>query len=344
MGVVTRTDSKYFWLTLERKGQRPIREATRILARASSPQQAKENRRLAEQIYSIRMSELARGRHGLTDRPSITFTAYADWYRDHVSIHKRAHEREKSMLRTAVRFFGKTPLQFVDRPLVQEYLTKRRRTVKPATVNRELDVLKHLLASAVPQYLEASPLVGMKRLRARSGAIRVLSRGEERRLLKVADAELGAFLVLALTTLMRLGDLVSLKWAHIRATHIEVVDPKTAPYKAVLATRARRALKRLPRSAPWVFPGFHAGKGARAAENSLIRAFVTACETADVPYGRAVGGVTVHSLRHTGATRAIAAGHSLRAVQLLGGWSDIRSVMRYTHPADRELAAAAESI
>jgi integrase len=46
--------------------------------------------------------------------------------------------------------------------------------------------------------------------------------------------------------------------------------------------------------------------------------------------------VTFHSLRHTGATRAIQAGATLRDLQALGGWRDIKSVMRYTRPTTED--------
>ena len=66
--------------------------------------------------------------------------------------------------------------------------------------------------------------------------------------------------------------------------------------------------------------------------------FKAGCAAAGIPHGRP-DGVTFHSLRHTGATRAIAAGATLRDLQALGGWRDLKSVMRYTRPtsADRSL-------
>jgi integrase-like protein len=42
--------------------------------------------------------------------------------------------------------------------------------------------------------------------------------------------------------------------------------------------------------------------------------------------------------RHTGATVMVANGVSLRAVQAIGGWSNLRMVERYAHVDDAELA------
>jgi hypothetical protein len=60
MGAYKRRDSKYWWLCLERKEQKPIRESTKIPVAGASTAQTAENRRLAEELYSRRMAELFR--------------------------------------------------------------------------------------------------------------------------------------------------------------------------------------------------------------------------------------------------------------------------------------------
>ncbi len=42
-------------------------------------------------------------------------------------------------------------------------------------------------------------------------------------------------------------------------------------------------------------------------------------------------GVTWHALRHTFASRLVAAGVDLRTVQELGGWRTLSMVQRYAH-------------
>jgi site-specific recombinase XerD len=44
--------------------------------------------------------------------------------------------------------------------------------------------------------------------------------------------------------------------------------------------------------------------------------------------------------RHTGATIMNRNGVSLRAIQMIGGWSTLRMVERYAHVDDAELARA----
>lgn len=59
MGVFKRPESPYYWVYLERRGLRGIREKTMIPCRHNNPHMTKELRRQAEEYYLQRMSELA---------------------------------------------------------------------------------------------------------------------------------------------------------------------------------------------------------------------------------------------------------------------------------------------
>ena len=55
-------------------------------------------------------------------------------------------------------------------------------------------------------------------------------------------------------------------------------------------------------------------------------------------------GVSLHTLRHTFASRLVMAGVDLRTVQELGGWSDLSMVMRYAHLGPGHKSQAVEVI
>jgi integrase len=334
VGVVTRKDSRYFWVNLERKGQPPIREATRIVCKGLPAGQLKEHRRLAEQVYHARMADLARQRVGLpTEHQRATFRYFVAWYLKHITSTKRSKVREASMLRRLVEHFGGWALDRIDQPAAREYLTKRVKSVQPSTANRELDVLKSVLSAAVPKYLPANPLAGMKRLHARRAAPPVLSHVDELRLLNLLPPADGALIIAAVDTLVRLSDLCKLQWAQDHGGWLEIHDPKVAPYRVPVSTRLRAALDALPRSGRYVFGG-----STPARQANVTRMFRFACFELGIAYGRP-DGVTWHALRHTGATRAIAAGATVRDLMALGGWADFKSVTRYTRPTgvDRDL-------
>lgn len=326
MAVVTRKDSLYFWMNLERPGLPPLRESTRVLAKGVAPPILAENRALAQKIYNARMGDLARQRHGLVlEHPRATFRAYADWYVDHVTAAKRTAGRERSAITHLVGFFGRYTVDVIDKDLAREYMTARKRLVKASTVNRELDVLKSMLGAAVPKYVAANPLLGLRRLRARSPEAHVLSYDDEAALLEVMAPPDQAVLICGLDALLRLSDIVTLRWTQDRGEYFDIFDPKAEPYRPPISTRLRAALDGLERKGARVFHHL-------SDQNAAIRMFADACTRAKIPHGRP-DGVTFHSLRHTGATRAASVpGMDPRKLMALGGWRDIKSVMRYLHP------------
>lgn len=325
------------------------RESTGVPRHGGSPAQDKELKRQATDIYAARTATAAKHRAGLiTTRPAITLKAYVAWYDTHIASHRRGYTRDKSILGNLVRDLGgKTLLQDIDVPRVREWMTARSKAVKPGTVNRELDVLKSLLVSAVPTYLEHAPLGDVRRFRVVETEPRILTFEEEARLLAVADDEGRALIIVALDTLMRLSNIAHLQWPQVKWTPGVIVplNAKVSHDKVPITTRMREALQALPKDGPWVFASLHRkGKGKTAAKNRVIRLFDALCQQAGIPHSRAADGMTFHGLRHTGATRALQNGASVRTVMKLGGWKDIRSVLRYTHAADSDVQWAAESI
>ncbi len=55
-------------------------------------------------------------------------------------------------------------------------------------------------------------------------------------------------------------------------------------------------------------------------------------------------GVSLHTLRHTFASRLVQAGVDLRTVQELGGWSDLSMVQRYAHVGPSQKTEAVRRI
>ena len=344
MGVYTRRDSQYFWLWLGRHDGAKLQERTRVRVDAPTPRHRRENRQLAEEIYHKRMTELAREDHGLAGRKTqIGFSAYADWYQEHVSIHKRGHTREVEILKVLRAAFGASHLAAITKERVIEWRTARRETVAPATVNRELDVLKHMLVTAVPQYLTRSPIVGLTRLRVPKSEPKLLSRPDEAKLLEQLGPADRALIIMALDTLMRLSDIVNLKRAQDHRGYITVVDPKVTQYRVPVSKRLRRALDQLPKNGPYFFSHHRGAKNQRDYRSSVRKMLQQACDDASVDYGRGAG-ITFHALRHTGATRMLEAGVDLRTVQEIGGWSSMRQLTRYTHPTEQTKRRAVEAV
>jgi len=341
MGVFSRPDSPYWWLWIEGTKQR---EKTRFLIGQTTAEK-KASLAEAEALYHQRMLDVGREAHGLVParRPTILFSAYAQWYETHVAEHHRGKRREKQIIWTLIAAFGNRDLATITKDAVLTWRSERARATSPSTSNRELAVLKRMLTLAVPKYLEASPLAKLPMLRAprRDGA--VLSREQETALLKELQPADQALVICALDTLMRLSDVVNLRREQDRGTYLLVTDPKVKPYKVPISSRLRAALDGLPKGDPYYFA--HRRHKRIDTTHSIIRNMLTrACTRAGIPAQRANGGITFHSFRHTGATRMLEAGVPLRVIQEIGGWRTLQQLERYAHVTDTAKVAAVEAI
>jgi len=353
MGIYIRKDSPFYWFRLERPGQRPLFESTKIPVHAHSAEIRKQRRQDAQEVYAARMADLARTRHDLPahDPTTIAFAAYADWWTTHKLPKRRGHERDADTVAQLRTFFGRDDLTAINDQRVSEFETRRlaekigrppatgadtRRTVSPNTVNRDVDVLKSMLRDACPRWLKVSPLRGRKKLRVVPKKKRVLSTAEERRLIEALPPMDQAFYIVSRDGLMRWSNVYDLKWADDCGTHFALEDSKTGPYEAAISRRARLALDSLPRKkagephAEFIFWHRHGAGSRHNARTAWRHMLERACRRADVPYGREHGGVTHHTAtRATGATRLHQEKVDLKTIMDLGNWKDVRTAMTY---------------
>jgi integrase len=96
---------------------------------------------------------------------------------------------------------------------VEDYKVKRRAEVSPATVNRELALIKHLCTKAVEWgYLKANPLSAVRLLKEPPGRLRYLTHQEMETLINACSPHLRPIVVTALHTGMRKSEILGLTW------------------------------------------------------------------------------------------------------------------------------------
>jgi integrase len=105
-----------------------------------------------------------------------------------------------------------------------------------------------------------------------------------------------------------------------KARVLPLGDAMTATLRTLQAT-ATSAL---------VFPAAHGGL-----QHHFSKQYIKAVRAAKLV------GVTIHCLRHSWATRMVAAGCDLVLLMHLGGWHSLSMVARYAHPTDRDAQAVA---
>lgn len=336
MGVYSRPDSDYWWLYLETTKRR---ERTEFKVGETTTRR-RDSRRLAEDLYHQRMNDLAARLYKLPSAmAAIRFDKYADAYEAHTIAHHKGEERERSAVKPLVRFFGDDLLSAIDPDRVKAYHTFRRPTCSGRTINREVDLLKAMLRDAVPKYLTVSPLVGMKRLQIVKPKRRLMTEGEEEKLLKVGDAVDRALLILATDGLIRLGDVLDVQRTDRARGWIYVADPKSGePYEVVLTPRAAKALDAIPNTGPYYFAKFRRAENPRDWRGSVSQRLERLCGEAGIRYGKKAGGLTFHwATRRTGAYRLVVKKkRSIPAVQRQGNWKTPDVLLGIYAEANRE--------
>lgn len=359
MGVYIRRDSPYFWIRLDGVNRR---ERTKIRIDAPTATQRKENRRLAEEWYHRRMTEVARGLVDPDRTSAIRFAEFVAWFQTHLLPRRRGREREAQMLAKLVAFFGPRDLATITRATAHEYATWRlatptviphkkhtkARIVKAgaSTVNREIDLLKAILKAAVPEYLKASPLYGMPRLHAVTPKRRLLSDDEERRLLTALSPIDRALFLLAHDSLVRMGDVLDVRRADDAGDRIWIRDPKAGGgFSVPVSARTRKALDAIPDDGTgYYFSTRRRGETQHARGSAVRQALKRACAKCapKIPYGRAAEGLTFHwATRRTGATRMLTRGVDVGTVQKVGRWKTPGIVLGIYHELLDEKAFAA---
>jgi integrase len=218
---------------------------------------------------------------------------------------------------------------------VEDYKVKRRATVSPATVNRELALLKHMCTKAVEwSYLKVNPLRSVRLLKEPPGRLRYLTWEEMGSLVEACSPHLRPIVVTAMHTGMRKSEILGLKWQDIdfgvktMSVHrTKNNEPRVIPMNQTLYDELHNLPRRL--HTPYVF--CHEN-GERYDE--VKRSFKSACRKAGIIDFR------FHDLRHTFASHLVMNGIDLKTVQYLLGHKDIRMTLRYAHLSGEHLQAA----
>lgn len=173
------------------------------------------NRREAEKFYALRISEIERG---VYTRPvKITVSEFGDKYLEYAKVNKRSWTRDEQIIGHLTRFFGPTVLCDIGPLLIEKYKLQRVQSVSPATINREIALLKHLfnMAERWGFYRGRNPVRDVKFLAEDNLQFRVLSEVEEEASLSACSQYLRDLVSFAINTGLRLSEILHLKWEEV---------------------------------------------------------------------------------------------------------------------------------
>jgi integrase len=297
----------------------------------------------------------------------MTFNDLADFYTKHyLNPAEYRDGRKISGLRDLIKpkscvnrfraYFGRKRLREITYGDVYSYRAERfkaktqfKRPPSISTMNRELVVLRRMFNIAMQNgWLIRNPFKAGDALISPSDERRrekILSFSEEVKLLAVCTGprkHLKPLLIALLDTGCRRGEMFKLCWRSVcfasRTITIEALNTKTLRRRQVAMTqRLYDELVNL-----WEESTQDLDTLVFGLTNNVRRSFMAVCKLAGIKHG-GIDGLTIHSLRHTAATRLVQGQMPLQMVGRILGHTQPQTTYRYLS-ASAETAAQAAAI
>lgn len=295
----------------------------------------------ADAVRWSKQTEVEMDRHGLApDRSILRKLTLGDLlrrFRDEVCPHRRGGAVDRVILTAFLRSeLADRRLEAVTAEGFATYRDQRLRSVRPATLNRELGLIQRVLEVARREWsipLADNPVKRISKPKVNNARDRRLRPGEWERLLVASGDSRNPFLMplvqLALATGMRRGELLNARWRDANWTastlHIPQTkngDPRTIP----LSGEAKRVLASL--GLAWASGDRIIPISAEAAKRVWQRLATRA----------GIDNLHFHDLRHEAISRFFEQGLTVPEVALISGHKDPRMLFRYTHLKAEEVA------
>jgi integrase len=219
-GVYTRKDRPGYWISwVDAQGRRRFRKTD-----AQTAHQAKAAR--AAELVRVEQAKVI----GFTPPGEEPFEDVAARFLAHqkVRLTTRAFEREQSIIDIHLKSFFSCKLAAIRRVDVQRYVTKRSGEASAHSVQKELNVLKHLLNLSVEwEMIPFNPAQGVKSPRVPAGRVRYLQPTELRTLIEACPEWLRPIVALAVSTGMPRGEILGLRWLDVDMMSNRILLPQT---------------------------------------------------------------------------------------------------------------------
>ena len=229
-------------------------------------------------------------------------------------------------------FFGQKLLDEITRLDAEVYRSKRlQEGASPATVNREIALLRHMLNKAVEWGLiERNQEAEIKMLQEDSKG-RFISKDDLRKITENISDNYRDLLVFLVMTGIRLGEALALEWKQIDLERgVMVIYGYQTKRKTTFVVPLHAEVVKLLRKRRGKIKD---EKVFRHSKINFIRAFKQALKRAGLDPS-----IRVHDLRHTFITRLLAKGAIPPKVAALVGHKRLETTMRYAHLTPEILA------
>ncbi|APG28439.1 integrase [Syntrophotalea acetylenivorans] len=232
------------------------------------------------------------------------------------------------------------------RDKLQAEVTYRKRKRSPSTVNRYLAALSHAFSIAIKEWewISDNPVAKIRKPKEPQGRIRFLDKQEIQRLLNACHCQPNRFLytavALALSTGMRQGEILNLRWKDIDFNRKQLVLHKTKNKErrtVPLASMTQQVLRELAaESHPEHGLVFAEEKADRPA--NFRKSWEKALREADIRDFR------FHDLRHTAASHMAMNKATVSEIAAVLGHKTFQMVKRYAHLSEAHTRSVVESM
>jgi len=286
------------------------------------------SKKLADDVLRKRKIQIAENKFlDIRRQNKIKFEDFAHTYLElHSKPNKKSYRTDLDCVKKLKSFLGGRYLYEIDSMLVEKFKIQRAKEVSPASVNRELALLKHMFTKAIEwNKANNNPVKKVKLFKENNKRLRYLEKEEIAKLLKNSRSHLKPIVVVALNTGLRRGELLGLKWHDIdfRRNVIHINNTKNGEKREIPANEmVKTALIRVRKhpESPYVF----CKKDGEPYYN-LRKSFFTALEKSGIVNFR------FHDLRHTFASQLVMSGVDLNTVRDLLGHKSLEMTLRYSH-------------
>lgn len=320
MGLYRRGNN--FWFSIQHEGGKRIHKSLKT-----------NNKRLAEKRYSQILSEIVEGSFfESAKRKKITFEEMTAKY-----LKEHEKQRDRRTVKYLKKYFSGYKLSQITSSVIAEYKASRLKKVKPATVYQELALMRRMFNVAIREWewLKDNPVSKISfSVGTTNARDRWLSDDEEESLMKAATSPwwFRNFLVVALHTGMRRGEILNLLWKHVdlKRRIITVVKSKNGEKRTIPMSNTLYQILtniQIRDISGRVFP---------LSGWSVRQAFDKAIEKSGIKNFR------LHDCRHTFATRLVQNGVDLYKVKELLGHKTLAMTMRYAHHYPESLRSSVE--
>ncbi len=266
------------------------------------------------------------------ERKAVSFEVlFNEYYERHSRVHKKSHRHDLYKGRHLLEAFAGVRVDKITPLAIERYKAKRRKVSGPATINRELALIKHIYTKGIEWgYCRENPAKGVKLCKEPPSRNITLTDDERMRLIESCDHRIRPIVLVALHTGMRQGEIMGMRWENVRfkgvpCPHILLPVTKSGkPREIPMNHIVYQVLYEQPRNGERVFNrSFPRYSWEKAVQESRLN------------------GLRFHDLRHEFGTRLVNNVPLPRIKELLGH-STIQMTMSYLHTTSLELKEAVD--